>query len=211
MEGRPSIKWLQEYPDTVYVKKYNIIFFIFWFLAVSIPISYLTGYHTFAMEKEPLSDLKKIEILKSKEGRWKVAHLMSGQCGCSKRVMKYLASRKAISDRNEVVVLIDGTDELKEKMKVTGFDVVSLNGEEAFDKYHITSVPQMVVFDEKGEIKYSGGYSSSRTSPYEDQQIYENLKAGKTVEELPLFGCMNGQKITKKIDPLGLKYGGLYE
>lgn len=163
------------------------------------------------MAKEPLSDLRKIEFLKSREGHWRTAHLMSGQCGCSKRVMKHLSIRKAKSNWNEVVLLIDGTEDLKEKMKVAGFDVVSLSGEEAYDKYHITSVPQMVVFNEKGQVKYSGGYSSARMSPYEDQQIFENLKAGKTVEELPLFGCMNGQKMTKKIDPLGLKYGGLYE
>jgi hypothetical protein len=57
---------------------------------------------------------------------------------------------------------------------------------------------------------YSGGYSNKRSpariADYDDASIIQESLRGNTKEARPIFGCANGSKMRKEIDPPGLKY-----
>lgn len=189
------------------MRKTDLGIFLFWFVGISIPLTYLMGFHTFAFQTSPVSRVQEHSSVKAGKNQWTLVHLMSAKCGCSKRTTKYLASRKPLDGHKEVVFVFDGSLPAEPELVQSGYDVVHMSGDEAFEKYNISSVPQLVVFSPKGELKYSGGYNDARIDSYEDLNVLKLLKEEKIVAAYPVFGCANGQKISKLIDPWGLKYG----
>ncbi len=98
---------------------------------------------------------------------------------------------------------------LFDELKKGGFSVESMKTEEAYQRYSINVLPQMIVYS-KNAVAYSGGYSKLRSpaseGDFEDVAIINKFFNGDKSDSLPIFGCANGKNIKEKMDPLKLKY-----
>ena len=187
------------------MKKQAFVFAV-WFVAVSIPMMYLMGFHTFAFTNKPLEKLTSApEIHKGPE--WQLIHILSSRCACSKKVARHLLERGLFSGTREIVYILDDEEVLSEsKLKEVGFQVVRLNGDQAYEKYDINAAPQLVVLNKDLQVQYSGGYKDSRVETYDDEKILNALKNNETFASHPIFGCANGTRTAELIDPWGVKY-----
>ena len=185
-------------------------YFIFgiWFIALSIPATYLAGIHTFSLLPSTQTNLANLLPLK-KANDMQVLHFLGVDCECSKNVYQRLLKRKPADDVNERIYLIGEEKNWELKLKQNGYDVVTGDRNEFSEKYQINAIPQLTVFGFGDRIIYSGGYTSKRGQKVEieDQQIIAELKSReKRTKQRPIFGCLNGTLNQKKADPLGLKY-----
>lgn len=192
-------------PDNLTMKKQFALLTI-WFCAISVPMMYLMGLHSFAFKSQTLAKIAMAPEIK-KNSKWKMVHILSSKCACSKRVGIYLSKRSPLPNVNEVIYILDDQEVLSErKLKEAGFKVVRMNGNLALEKYDIDAAPQLVILDEELRIKYSGGYNDSREMKYEDLKILASLKNNQTFAPHPVFGCANGKRTAELVDPWGLKY-----
>lgn len=183
------------------------IFCFFWAISLSVVIASMMIGHTFNLPL-PLAD--KILSLSSKTQGWKVIHILSTECQCSKFVLEHLKQRGALPDWNEIVVLVDESSDKKLtfELKAAGFSVNQKNPSELDHKYGIDSVPWMVVVNSQGDIKYTGGYNKERVrsvASVQDIDILNSVKFNKEIKINPSFGCATSDSLKKNFDPLGIK------
>lgn len=144
-------------------------------------------------------------------------HFLYETCPCSKRVLRSVLNRRPTNGAIERVVLIaedkaesansGSADENISTARSAGFRVTRVTPKELKAKYNIESAPLLVVTNEKGEIIYSGGYTSRKQGlGIQDVSIIASIISGKHVESLPVYGCAVSKELQAILDPFRLKY-----
>jgi hypothetical protein len=138
-----------------------------------------------------------------------VLHFLGVDWDCSKNVFNSLIKRKPDADIIERVYLIGEEKNWETSLRKIGYDVVDGNKEVFSSRFLIQAVPQLTVIGFGDRILDNGGHTSTRgpSSIGEDQKIVAELKSNEQqIKKRPIFGCLNGTQIQKKVDALGLKY-----
>lgn len=145
------------------------------------------------------------------KNQWKLTHLVSDQCGCSKVVLNSLAARKPNSKYEEEVIILSETTTSKfESLRDIGYTVRVINQdiiEKSFQE--AGGVPALYITNPNNEVVYVGGYSNKslkNIDQVEDQKIFAQTLAGETVKARPIFGCVVSRKMQSLVDPMQIKY-----
>jgi hypothetical protein len=150
------------------------------------------------------------------KGRWAARHVLYQSCGCSNRVLARLLARGARADVTETVVYVSdaaGADAaaieaVRADVARAGFRFEPVTPVELERRYSVESAPLLLVTDGEGRLLYNGGYTDrSGGVTIADASIINDLRAGRQVDPLPIFGCAVSSRVQRAIDPLGLKYG----
>jgi hypothetical protein len=189
-----------------------------WALAVLVVGAALMAPHVIALPVPADGDGRLALAMRSLPGavpgRWTALHVLYQGCGCSARVFDRLIGRHARADLNEDVLFVRDAspadadvEKTAERARAAGFHFESVTPVELQQRYAIESVPVLVVADSQGQIRYSGGYTErSGAVEVEDAAIIDGVRAGRTIEPLPVFGCAVSSRVQEAIDPLRLKY-----
>ncbi len=138
-------------------------------------------------------------------GRWMVVHVLYAECRCSQRIAEHLLDAPRPEDTTEEVLLVGHDADLEARLAARSFRVLSLRPEELGERFHIVAVPSFLVTAPDGSIRYAGGYTARKQGPDpRDRAIVQDLRMGKDVEPLPIFGCAVGEKLERQLNPLGL-------
>ena len=175
----------------------------------------LLALHLLAMPAPDRADLRLaagIDLLAGPHEGWQVFHFISADCRCSSRVLERLTSRGVVADR-EVLVFVGAFDASElSRARQRGFEVVLLDERSAEGRFGAVATPLMVVRSPRHEIVYVGGYTHAKQAPFiADLHILAALRAGDVVAPLPLFGCPISDRLTQRVDPLGLRSRDLPE
>jgi hypothetical protein len=121
---------------------------------------------------------------------WTVVHVLYADCACSNRVARHLVeTARAIGVREHVLLVGDAPD-LEALAKRARLDVRHVTPAELLDTYGLDAAPLLIVADPERRVRYVGGYTQRKQS-YEvlDRRIVTDLREGRDVIELPVFGC----------------------
>jgi hypothetical protein len=134
-------------------------------------------------------------------------HFLYSDCPCSRRALTQVVKRKPIAFANERIVLVGNNSALETSAIDQGYEVEVVTPETLKSKYGVESAPLLVVTDERGKVRYAGGYTSRKQGlDFQDTRIITDTISGKTVDGLPLYGCAVSKNLKAIIDPLNLKY-----
>jgi hypothetical protein len=186
---------------------------LIWFVSTAIPLGYMVGFHLNFLPSPTSNGLAQLALTYGRN-KWpmEMIHFIGADCRCSERIASYLIQRKPYTiDTGERVVVVGENSKLVSQLESSGFHVTTLNGEVAASQYSLKGLPMLLILGSKGQIAYSGGYTSHRTlastSAYQDLTILESVRnSDKQVPSLPIWGCANGKTLRNSLDPLGLKY-----
>jgi hypothetical protein len=145
--------------------------------------------------------------------KWQAIHVLSGACGCSQRVMRYLLARGPMAGSLEQIIVTDGdepnlpgTDLLLRQLKDAKFQVNHRRSEDLVRDTGMRGVPILVIISPNRTVEYLGGYGMKGDQA---DLILARTMAGTSGAPLPIFGCAVGERIRQQADPFGLKYEGL--
>jgi hypothetical protein len=142
-------------------------------------------------------------------GRFGVTHVMYAACRCSQGIIDHLTARGARKDVAEHVVLVGQDVELASRLTRAGFRLDNIEPIELKRKYGLEAAPMLIVAATSGDVAYMGGYTLHKQGlDIRDNALIDELIAGKSADELPLFGCAVSRALQKMLDPFGLKYPG---
>src|SRR5690606_15674155 len=128
-------------------------------------------------------------------GSWGVVHVLYVRCRCSQRTFDYLFDRGASPGAVETILLVGAGDDeqtcaLARRATASGFRVETTNRAELKARLNIESAPLLLIVDPAGEVAYSGGYTARKQGlDFRDQEYLAQLQAGKSIADLPAFGC----------------------
>jgi hypothetical protein len=183
---------------------------VLWLPAIVVPGALLMAAHVLTLPAPAAGDVGRAlgsSRSESERGRLLAVHVLYGACPCSRRVVDHLVARGARRDVAERVLLVDGAPAIGAQLAGAGFLVEWLSADELHRRYHIESVPLLVVAGRDDTVLYMGGYTSAKQGPdIRDVAIIDEALAGGAAASLPLFGCAVSRELQRKIDPLGLKY-----
>jgi len=192
------------------IPKLRAIALALWLPAALVPAALLMASHLITLptpSTEALASAIGGARAPAERGRWLVLHALYGKCGCSRRVVEHLVRRRARRDVVERVLLVDGEPELLGRLTEAGFLVEPLTAEALHARYHVESVPLLVVASPEDRVAYVGGYTERQRGPdIRDVAIVDAALRGVSTSPLPLFGCAVSEKLQRALDPLGLKY-----
>lgn len=135
-----------------------------------------------------------------------VFHFLYGDCGCSRRILKQLLKRDVVEGVSERIVLIGNDDAAESLATQKGFAVSRLTPAELKQQYEVESAPLLIITDNTGTIRYSGGYTSRKQGlDNQDLRIIQSILDGEQYSELPVYGCAVSKRLKDLIDPLNLK------
>jgi hypothetical protein len=139
------------------------------------------------------------------------AHVLYDRCGCSARVDQALRRRGPLAGVRETVVIVaDQPAQIDggrvEDLRRAGFAVATLSSRDAARRLHVRAVPLLVILDDRDQVRYAGGYTGRERTQLEDERLIADVRADRTPEALPIFGCATSNDLQKQIDPLGIKY-----
>ena len=136
-------------------------------------------------------------------GRTPVLHVLSTDCRCSERVAAHLTGTTRPANVIETVLLIGTDPALEQRLASRGFAVRHVTAETLGTDWHIQAVPLLVVGSPDGELRYVGGYTTTKQA-YEvhDLELIAAAEHGHP-DPLPLFGCAIAEGLKKKLDPTG--------
>ena len=137
-------------------------------------------------------------------GAWRMTHVLSAKCGCSKRVAEALMRRGASGDVEETVALVDDQDGLGARLRTSGFTVTEAKTPGLRETYGVESVPMLIIHRPDGSVGYQGAYAPRRTMAPEDQSLLAAVRKGEAPEPYPLFGCAVSRELKREMDPLKL-------
>jgi len=127
-------------------------------------------------------------------GSWRAIHVLSPECGCSRRIAAYLSRRRALPELHETVWMLDAEMPASRELRAMGFHtgIVEAN------RYRGAGVPWLLFVAPDGRIAYSGGYQrplEGRPDLYQDTKIWAALRTGTVVPPLPIFGCSTQKRL----------------
>ncbi len=186
------------------MKKYAL--FSLWFIALSIPASYMMGMHSLSLNPSHSDKLK--DLAQSTSTKWTKLHFLGADCACSEQIYQSLVKRSPTKDMIEKIFVIGTNAQWVKSLKEKGFDVVESDMDSFSKTYSINAVPQLTILDDHKKILYSGCYTTKRgpASASEELTITDELKMNHSAIERPIFGCITGSLNRKKTDPLNFKY-----
>lgn len=183
------------------------VLFATWTVAVIVLGGILTSYHQAL--RTPSEGILALASTPSTPG-WRAIHVLSGNCGCSQRVMRHLMSRPKFDGFTEQLVLVDdqepplaGSSELISQLEVRGFSPKRVAVRDIPPGVGLRGVPLLVIASPEGRIAYIGGYGSRGD---QDVSIMQKVRSGATASALPIVGCAVGRSLRRSVDPFHLKY-----
>lgn len=189
---------------------FKFAWFILWFGAVSVPLTYLSGLHALAMSGPVASTTQPVGA------RLRATHVLAADCPCSFAVAEHLVARGPRPGVAESVrLIVEGQPDadairLSERLAARGFPTQMLNAETAVAALGVGGAPWLLVTNDGGDaLAYSGGYAPRRVASPDDARdlaIFDALARGERPGPHPSFGCAIGAAVRARIDPLGLKY-----
>lgn len=138
--------------------------------------------------------------------RYVLLHALDMQCPCSRRVLDDLEKRGAHLDVTERVLLVDGDQATASRVRGRGFLVEALDGQALAARYHIESVPLLVILRPDGSVAYTGAHAPRPQMPPADLALLEQVRGGDQPTPWPVLGCATSRELQRQRDPLGLKY-----
>lgn len=176
-----------------------------WCVAVSLPIAYMMAGHMVSL---PIAR-SAIELPDSavRPSEWRITHVLSDQCLCSRNVIEYLSARNPSDGIEEWVALLDSGSETANELRALGFQVIEANGEAFRADYGSEGVPYFQIKDSEGSLRFSGGYAPSGSiGQLSDLDTLERMRRGASVEEMPVIGCATSERLKSALDPFSFKY-----
>lgn len=135
--------------------------------------------------------------------RWLMVHVIYGDCPCSMRVVDHLLERELAPEASERMLLVGEDPSLAQRMRDHGYRVEVLSAEQLKARYQIVGVPLLVIADPANRLRYVGGYTARKQGPdIQDTRILEELRADRSIEALPLFGCAVSRELREALNPL---------
>lgn len=169
----------------------------------------LLAFHLVALPSPDPTDHRLVGALRTlpkAAGRWQLVHFLYTDCPCASQVADHLLARPSPMNTTEHVVLVGQAPQLIERLRKLHFTVEVVDEVELEQRFGVTSVPLLVIADPSGELRYSGGYSTRKQGPVqEDLSILARLQGGAPVSPLPIFGCAVSRELRQRLDPAGLK------
>lgn len=163
------------------------------------------GPHMFAMKTDP-STLKYL-LPAQQPSQTRAVHILGENCDCSNLVGQYLAERKNLLGQEQIVFIGYQKPSLMTNWSEAGFDVQWITPNDLSEELSL-ALPTFVIQNNKSQVIYSGGYSSSKLTSKEqvlDQQIWGHFLEGRALQELPIFGCVTQKKYEAFLNPTALK------
>lgn len=134
-----------------------------------------------------------------------VLHVLAADCGCSRRIFEHLEERGPARGTHETIVWVDGVKGTRAPAS-RAFAVEHVSMEEASARFGAIGAPVMVVGDRAGKARYTGGYTTKKQGPFiADVRILDDVRHGREVRPLPIFGCAVDRETQRKLDPLGVR------
>jgi hypothetical protein len=85
--------------------------------------------------------------------------------------------------------------------------VEEISADELAQRFHIESVPLLVIVDPTGVLRYVGGYTLRQQGlDYQDLEILAQLRQNRATHSLPIYGCAVSRQLKSYLDPIGIKY-----
>lgn len=186
------------------------VFLAVWGLTVSVLLTMLISQHLapFAAAPANTKTLGFIARMTGAVNRWQMLHIVVDDCACSTDVIEHLLARKREPRLDaEALVLVGHRPDLGARFAQAGFAYSELPATDVVAETGIEAGPTLVVVDDAGVIRYSGGYYARRERTENlDGAVLRDLMAGREVAALPVFGCAFSKRLQAASDPLGLKY-----
>ncbi|MFO0722693.1 MAG: hypothetical protein U1E65_02840 [Myxococcota bacterium] len=179
-----------------------------WVPVVLVPSSYLLAAHLVPLPRPLLEDPTLASGVQSlgPAGRWSAVHILYGECGCSRRVFDHLLARGPEPGFQESIVLVGDRPSFRERAVARGFQVLLLSEAQLEERFHVISVPMLVLADPRGEVRYAAGYTDTKQGPdIADLRLMRGLAQGTPAEAKPIFGCAVSSALKDQLDPLGLR------
>ncbi len=187
-------------------------FLAVWGLGASALMAALMAGHWVALPKPERDDPRLKAGLASlaidlRAARWRLNHILYAECGCSRRVLEYVAARPRSAEHDEVVLLVGEDAGVERTCRANGLRVERLSDEQLKERFGVEAAPLLVITDPSGATRYCGGYTDRRRGlAYQDLSALARLRAGQQVTPLPVYGCGVSNSLQSAVDPLGLKY-----
>jgi hypothetical protein len=138
-------------------------------------------------------------------GRWMVVHVLYAECRCSQRIAEHLLAATPPSDATEQVLFVGHEPDLAARLTARSYRVLSITPAELGERFHVVAAPAFIVTAPDGSVRYAGGYSTPKQGPEpRDRSILADLRLGRHVDPLPVFGCAVSEKLQAKLNPLGV-------
>lgn len=186
------------------------VFLGLWMGCVSVLLTLLMSSHVVPFAAAPALDRAALVAhrLNQSDKGWQLLHVVAEKCNCSSDVMTYLLSRGPSKEvAGEGVVLVGHRPDLESQFKAAGFHYQEMAPASVFENTGLEAAPTLVVVDDAGNIRYTGGYYQRRERTEAlDLAILARVRQGKAVSRLPSFGCAFTKRLQAAVDPLGLKY-----
>ncbi|MBX2989102.1 MAG: hypothetical protein KF802_14525 [Bdellovibrionaceae bacterium] len=150
-----------------------------WWWTLAVVVLVALGF-PFVRALEASSGKKALEASSLPSG-YVAHHFVKVGDSSSRKLIRYLAGRGRDARIREVIHLINGDSETEMGLLRFGFEVESLNGEEAAAKYPLNVMPKLVV-KRDGDVLYEGGYGLDQSGiPYGDRRIIDDVLANRTI------------------------------
>lgn len=178
------------------------LFFSAWVAFITVPLAALAAAHMAAL---PVA--KEAVASKPADG-WKLVHVLSEDCSCSRSVMDYLLERRRSPDFEEEVILLGERSELEDELAAAGFQVQVVEAESFCAQFASEGVPFFQVIEGDAAPRYSGAYFDSAyrgKGGFLDLSTLQRLQAGGLVVNRPVYGCPTSDRLKRMLDPFSLK------
>ena len=139
----------------------------------------------------------------------RVFHFLYDDCPCSRRVLRKVLSRAAITGISEKIVLITNSSnrEVEEQARRQGFFVAQVSPSQLKAEYNVESAPLLLVINADNQIVYSGGYSDRKQAyAVNDEEIITSVAERGEFEGYPVLGCAVSKELKRLVDPFRFKY-----
>lgn len=182
-----------------------------WLVTVSVALASLGAWHYVSLPTPSRAELASQLAARSvgASPRWEMIHILSAECGCSRRIATSLEQRHAQPDVRETIWWVGATNAQTARLQAAGFVLEAKSARQLADELKVESVPAVLIFSPTGQLQYSGGYAernpaSQNLAP--ELALLARVRAGETVPARPVFGCATSARLQQILDPLGLKY-----
>jgi hypothetical protein len=181
--------------------------FAVWFAASLVLGVLMLMRHAVALPATPRTDARLGNGLAAlrepgDENRWMAVHVLYSACQCSQRIVDHLAASERPAGVRETVVLV-GSAENAPRLVAHGFRVRSMTPPQLAEQLHVEGAPLFLLVDPAGQVRYSGGYTTTKQgADVRDLAIMNDVMGGASVTPLALLGCAVSDRLKKWLRPL---------
>lgn len=180
---------------------------LLWAAAMVVMGGFLLARHVVALPRPAVTDPQLVAAVRAAApaGQWALLHVLSSECGCSRRVRHHLLRRGPIPGVHEEVVLVGDNGEEAGPLRARGFATEVVRPQQLWLRYHVEAAPLLVIRDAAGLVRYAGGYTERKQGPViHDVDLLAELRAGRDPRPLPALGCAVSESLRRAVDPLRL-------